>query len=99
MQVGVEDHLTGIGAGVEHKPVALIEAFLRSHLGSERDERVETTLRRGLGRIDPVPAGDDQEVGGRLRMQVTEGDRLVVAADHLGRDVPGDDLAEQAVRI
>ena len=42
-------------------------------------------------------AGIDQRVERRLRVEVLEGDRVVVAAEHLGGDLAGDDRAEDAV--
>ena len=44
-----------------------------------------------------MTARHDEQVHGRPRVQVAEGDELVVAHHHLGRHLAGRDLAEDAV--
>ena len=42
-------------------------------------------------------ARDDQDVGRRLGVDVAEGNDEVVLVDEVGRDLAGDDAAEEAV--
>jgi hypothetical protein len=44
-----------------------------------------------------VRLGNDEDVGGRDRVQVAEGERELVLADHGRRDLAGHDSAEEAV--
>ena len=43
--------------------------------------------------------GHDQDVRRRLRVEILEGEGVLVLVDLGGRDLAGDDLAEEAVRI
>jgi hypothetical protein len=43
-----------------------------------------------------VPAGDHQDVGRALRVDVVEGQELLVLVGHLGGHPPRHDLAEEA---
>ena len=67
-------------------------AAVGQHLGGQR--RVALGERRDVG---VVLLRDDQDVHRRLRVDVAEGERGVGLPDHGGRDLPGDDAAEQAV--
>ena len=58
--------------------------------------RCGLTLRE-VGGVRVVAARDHQHVRGGLRVEVAEGEGRLALVDHVGRDVPGDDLAEQAV--
>src|SRR5512147_1534713 len=53
--------------------------------------------KRQSGMASLVLRSDDQEVRRRLRVDVHEGDGVVVLVDDLGRDLAGGDLAEEAV--
>ncbi len=44
-----------------------------------------------------MAAGDDEDVHGRLGIQITEGDGVLRPVDDVGGEVTGDDTAEEAV--
>lgn len=100
--VCVEDGLPGSGTGVEHDPVPgpvdlLVGgdlSGLAQHVGE--DLRLGGGEGRGVGVVD---AGDDQDVGRGLGVDVAEGDGGVGLPDDGGRDLTRDDLAEQAVGL
>ena len=99
VQVRVEHGLVGGGAGVEHQAVALAEALLLGDRG------------RGLDEVDQLggAAAASAAAFGSWRRGMTSTcvgacgsmsrNATVVAGlvHHVGRDVAGDDLAEQAV--
>src|SRR5258708_1138475 len=95
--VHVEDGLTGLRAGVEHHPVAGLGDALGGGdlvcLEQQRGQefRVGGGQRGDIAMVDP---GDHENVGGRLRVDVPEGQCAPGLPHHLGRDVPSDDLAE-----
>ena len=92
------DGLAAVCASVDDDTIALGQAFgagdLRCRPYEVAEERaiVETGLRQ---RVD-VSAGDDQDVGLRLRMDVGEGVTLVVLIDGGGGNTSVEDLAKQA---
>lgn len=93
----VVDELAALRPGVRHHSVAPVQPFLRRDLGCQFEEIGE--LGRGVGEftdIRHVPTRDDQNMGGRLRVDIAEGQRVRAAGDHRGRDSLGDDAAEEA---
>lgn len=98
----VEDGLACAGAGVEDDAVAATvdlvvggdRSGLAQHVGG--DLRFGGGERRGVRVVD---LGNDQDVGRCLRVDVLEGDGGVALADDGRRDLPRDDLAEQAVGL
>jgi hypothetical protein len=92
------DGLAAVGAGIDHDAVAVSEAFVAGDLrGREQQMSEEFTmvLSGGGGGLD-VLAGDDEEVYGRLGIDIGEGVAAVVLVDGRGGDGALDDLAEQA---
>ena len=44
-----------------------------------------------------VPARDDENVRWRLRLNVSDGDNVVILIDHVGRDLARDNAAKEAI--
>lgn len=100
VQVDVEDLLARVGAGVEDEPVAPLEA-VGLHDGTSRREHIGQLHRRDLGELDGVgdmPLRDDQDVRGRLWVDVAEGQAELGLDDNHRLDLPGDEATEEAVR-
>jgi len=97
--VRVEHGLPSFGTRVEHKSELPVSLGARD-LVREPDERSEQRRVGGceLRDVGVVLPGHDQHVQWGLRMQVPEGDRIGVLGDDVGRDLPGDDPAEQTLR-
>ena len=99
MKVQVEHALPRLLADVGHHPVAL-QSQLRRQLGDHLEYMPHHSL---IIRIDggyrgDVHLGHYQKVGGRLGVNVIKGVAQGVLIHLVGRDLPGDDLAEQTVR-
>lgn len=98
----VEDGLPGSGAGVEHDAVpGPVDLLVGGDVpGLAQDVGEDLRLGGGeRGGVRVMDAGDDEDVGGGLGVDVAEGDRGVGLPDDGGRDLTGDDLAEQAVGL
>jgi hypothetical protein len=101
MRVRVRDGLAALPPGVEHDPVtAAFDPLGGGDLVSLADKLVEQTPARfGQRRhVRVVIAGDHQDMGGRLRADVAEGQGPPSVEHDRGRDVSGGDPAKQAVR-
>src|SRR5664279_4984671 len=100
MQVRVEHTLSRVRAGVEDQPEAGFGDALRLRqcaAGHHKGGQAGRIIGGQLDRVLVVRGRDQQDVRGRLGVDVPEGDRVLVAV-HLARgDLPGDDLAEDAV--
>ncbi len=96
----VKNSLVGVGAGVGHQPVAALGNALGdcdiARRGNDLDQHIRCGLDQPSG-VGLVLLRDDQYVHGSLRFQVPEGHRGVGFMDDVGRDLTGDDLAEEAV--
>src|SRR5207237_9609400 len=97
VDVQVVDALTAVLAGVDDGAVAglgypLLTRYRHSQHHHAADEvRVVEIIQR-----PDVLFRDDQNVGGRLRIDVAEGEHLFVVHDHLRGDFPARDLTEDA---
>src|SRR5581483_9577937 len=101
VEVQVRNHLAALGTAVEGEAVAALPepggladplrrqdqpADQRGVLGLEGHHRLQVALR------------DHQEVHGGLRVEIVEGEDLLVLVHDRGRAPPGDDVAEHAGR-
>src|SRR5699024_1828626 len=99
VRMHMEHGLSGVRAGVEDQSEVAI-TVRGGHLGSDlRGVGEQRGVLRELGHVPAMCPGHDEHMHRSLRVQVLEGDHVVVLVDALGGDVPGDDLAEDAVRI
>jgi hypothetical protein len=101
VRVRVRDGLTALPPGVEHDPVAAaVDALGDRDLMRLADKLVEqaATRVRQCRHVRVMIPRDDQDVGGRLRVDVAEGDGPLSVKHDRGRDVAGRDRAKQTVR-
>jgi hypothetical protein len=99
VRVHVPDGLTTLSPGIEHDPVATgVDTFCRGDLVCLGYEFVEQTIARADQRryVRIVVPRDHQDVRGRLRADITEGDYPLAVQHDRGRDRSGRDPAEQA---
>src|SRR5438874_786518 len=90
------------GALTATRPIsrAAAAALLAGDLAGNGDELPEQrlVLRPRLRDRRDVLARDHQHVHRRLRVEVSKGDRLLIAVHDVGRDLAGGDAAEDALR-
>ena len=99
-EVDVEHCLPGAAVAIEHRPVAVLRVPLI--LGDLCGARNQSAHHRRVPFLDvvqrrDVPAGDDEHMERRLRIDVLERQQLVVLVDDLRGDLAVGDLAEQTV--
>jgi len=96
--VDMVDGLAAVFAGVDHGAIALRQSVGTGNFGScpmkVADQRVVLLARMGNRRN--VFAWNDQDVHGRLWIDVAKGIALVVLIDGFGRDASFDNPAEEA---
>jgi hypothetical protein len=99
--VEVEDGLSGAGADVEDGAVSLLDVALAGDVGGGEVTAADYFGVRGLGLFESSKMffGDDKDVSGSLRVDVFEGEDVVIVVNLLGGDFAGDDAAEEAVGI
>lgn len=96
--VDVEDGLAGLRARVEDQPELAVRLGARD-LVREPDDRGEQGWVGGreLRDVAVMSAGHDEHMQRSLGMEVPERDDVTILGDDVGRDLPGDDPAEQAL--
>src|SRR5690606_2694346 len=84
-----------------HRDPVTRQALLRSQAfaGEHEPPGERRVAVRELVERSEMPLRDHERMKRRLRTNVLERDDLVILVELLGRNVAGDDLAEQAVRI
>ena len=100
MQMQMVDGLSAVGAGVDDDAISASEACVAGYLRRLREQMPEEggVLFFGVCLRGDVLPGNDQEMGGRLGIDIGEDDAAFVLILSIGRNSAGDDLAEQAVR-
>lgn len=90
--------LPAVVTGVDDYAVAFAKVFVASDFrcGPEQVAEQGRVMRTGFSKRDDVLARRDQDVYGRLRVDVGEGIALLVLVDGGGRDASLDDFAEEA---
>ncbi len=98
VDVEVFDGLAAVGAGVDDEAVAFGEVLLAGDLGGDEDQVAEHggVVGDGVGERGEVVAGDDEDVGGGLGVDVGEGVGGFVLVDGGGGDFTVGDFAEEA---
>lgn len=97
----VEDALPGLGADVRHDPVPTRDARIGRD-GADGPKHVSQEVTIGIGQgvgVGNVVARNDEHVGRCLRVDVSEGDDLLVGEHDLRRNLARHDAAEQAVQF
>jgi hypothetical protein len=99
VEVEVIDGLSAVGAGVDDEAVAVGEMLVAGDLGGGGEEVAEEGRvgGGGVGGRGDVLFGNDEDVGGGLRVDVGEGEGEVVFVEAGDGDGGGGDLAEEAV--
>src|SRR5579872_546889 len=99
MHVQVVDGLSAFGTGADDEAVSLAESLLAGDLGGFEHEVAEegVILADGFGHRSEVFLRDDEDVGGRDRLNIVEGEHEVVFLHFFRRDAAGDELAEEAI--
>lgn len=102
VQMNVIHGLAAMRTIVDNEPEAFLQILLASDLRGRHEEMAENLLVAvlGLGELREAVAhlGDQDDVHGALRRDVTEGEHGVILEDDLGRDLLGDDLVEDGRR-
>jgi len=99
--VEVEDGLASAGADVEDGAVSLLDIALTGDVGGGEVAAADEFGVGGLGLFQSGKMffGDDENVGGGLRVDVFEGEDVVVFVDFPGGNFTGEDAAEEAIGI
>ena len=98
MQMQVIDGLSAVGAGVDHDAKTVVEVLLLSDFVGRGEELTKDLFGgRGVRERSEVSLGDDQQVYGRLWINVWEREHSFVLIYPCDRDHIGGDLAEEAV--
>src|SRR4051812_13532254 len=96
MDVQVVHRLPSVGAGIDHRAVAPGDAFGRGDLrGGEHDLSYQRWI-AGLVERRDVYTGDDENVRRRLRVDVAEGDGMLVLPYDPGGNLAANNPAEEA---
>jgi hypothetical protein len=101
VDVEVEYGLSGAGADVEDGAVSLLDVALAGDVGGGKVAAADDFCVGGLGLFESGKMffGDDQDVSGGLRVDVFEGEDVVVVVDFFGGNFAAEDAAEEAVGI
>jgi len=101
MQMQVVDSLTAIRAGVDDDPVAAVEPRAACNLGRLRYQMPQQhgVLCLSMGLRCNVFPGNDQQMRRRLRIDVREAQAKLILIHPLRRNRPGNNFAEQTVRV
>lgn len=101
VNVKVEHRLSGAGADVEDGAVSVLDFALAGDLsGGEMAAPDEFRISQfSFFQSRKMFLGDDEDVRGRLRIDVFEGEDMVVFVNFFRRDVSTNDAAEEAIGI
>lgn len=95
----VENRLSGARPDVEDGAVSLLDVALAGDLGGGEMAAADEFGVGGLGLFQSrkMLFGNDENVRGRLRVDVFEGENVVVLVNFLGRNLAANDAAEEAI--
>src|SRR6516164_9954112 len=95
----MKDRLARIRSNVEHRAIPLLDATLAGDLRRNKVAVADNLgiFRGGFLDVDDVLFGNDQNVRRRLRLDVLKSVDAIVFEHLLGRNLAGNDLAEQTV--
>jgi len=97
--VQVEDGLPSAGTDVEDGAVSLLDVALAGDVGGGEMAAADNFGVGGLGLFQSgkMLLGDDENVRGGLRVDVFEGENVVVLVNFSGGNFAAEDAAEEAV--
>ena len=92
----MKDRLSGAGADVEDGAVSLLDVALACDLGGGQVAAADDFGVGGLGlsQSGKMFFGNDENVRGRLRFDVFEGEDVFILVNFVGRDLAADHAAE-----
>lgn len=104
MNVQVLHGLSSIGAGVDDGAIAVVKALLCRDLRRSGEQLAEecggfAAELTGVEQTRDVFAGDDQNMHGRLRIDIRKRNHILILVDQFGRDGSVDDFAKQAAHM
>ena len=100
VEMEVIDRLSGVGSGVDHHPKAVLLHASRCRYPARRQQKPpeqRLVLRPCRRQVIEMLPRDNQDVGGRLRIQVVEGDQVRLIQQLVRRDLSLGDFAKDAV--
>ena len=95
----MKDALAGLRPVIEHDSISECDVFIpRDPLNHQKQVAQQRLVRRGalIERLH-VLFGDDQNMGGGLGIDVTEGHSMLVFTDYLSRDLLAYDAAKNTI--
>lgn len=96
------DRLPAVAPGIDHQTVAsILEPFRLGNLGGQANGTANGQFRAVGIRIHhagDMLGRDDQNMDRRLGVEVSKCDGMVVSGHHGGRNLPGHDATEDAIR-
>jgi hypothetical protein len=101
VDVKVEDGLSGAGADVEHGAVSVLDFALAGDLCGGEVATSDDFCVSGFSffQSGKMFFGNDQNMRGRLRVDVFKGEDMIVFVDFLGGNLAADNAAEEAIRV
>ncbi len=95
----MENRLSGAGAHVEDRAVSLLDVALAGDLGGGEVAAADDFGVGGLGLFQSgkMFLGNNENVRGGLRVDVFEGEDVVVLVNFFGGDFAAEDAAEEAI--
>jgi hypothetical protein len=99
MEVEVTHTLPAVRSSVDHNPVAILQTFLFSKVfyGHQDIPHQPLILRLEISQALDVLLGNDQDMGGRLRVDIAECRQLIGLQQKLCPQLTAADSAEQAI--
>jgi hypothetical protein len=99
--VEVEDGLSGSRADVEDGAVSVLDFALPGDFGGGKVAAADDfcVFCSGFLQSGEMFLGDDENVCGGLRIDIFEGENVIVFVNFLGRNLAADDAAEKAIGI
>jgi len=100
VQVQVEDGLAAVAALVEDEPIPIFgQAFVGGNLlgGGKEGGQSGRVLGSEVGHAAQMLVGNDEDVGGGLRVDVAKGGDQVILVDNFSWKLTAYDFAENAI--
>ena len=101
VDVQMKHRLSGAGADIEDGAVSMLDSALACDLSGREMAAADDLGVCGLGFFQSCEMSfrNNEYVCGRLRMDIFEGENVVVFMNFFGRNLAAEDAAEQAIRM